>query len=118
MKDYDTEINLLKRAFNGSDDFVVREFTAGAVRMALVFCDGMVEMREIDMGVLTPLIASEGKFEPTAEGLKGVIVTAEALESFPSRKAFAEKLAKGACGVIVEGAEEYFAIGTQGYATS
>lgn len=117
MKDYDSEIVLLKRAFNLSDDFVVREFVAGSVRMALVFCDGMVEKREIDMGVLTPLIASEGKFEPTAEGLKKVIVTAETLESFPTRKAFAEKLAKGACGVIVEGAEEYFAIGTQGYAT-
>ena len=79
MKDYDSEIVLLKRAFNGSDDFVVREFTAGEVRIALLFCDGMVEMREIDMGVLTPLIASDGKFEPTAEGMKGVIVTAASL---------------------------------------
>lgn len=117
MKDYDTELKALKRVFNMSDDFVVREFMSGDTRMALVFCDGMVEMREIDMGILTPLVASRGNFELTVDGLKGVIVTAEALEGSASRKEFADKIAKGACGIIAEGAEEYFSVGTQGYAT-
>lgn len=117
MLDYPREISALKKAVNGSDDIIFREIRSGQVRVTVFFADGMIDMRDADMGVCTPLINAKGAFSKDLEGLKSIFCTVQKLESFNTRKQFVDVVCRGAMGLVIEGCETYFAVSVHGYPT-
>lgn len=114
---YEREIKALKKAFNESDDIIFREILSGEKRVTVIFADGMIDMRDADMGVCTPVIRASGEFDPNLKSLAGVIQTVQKLDEVSARKKFVESVARGAMGVVIDGAEKYFTVAVHGYPT-
>ena len=113
--DIQKEVTVFKRAFNNSCDVVVKEIVTEGGNFALIYVDGMVQIAEIDLGVVRALVESKGLFDKTFDGVSSVITTVENLTSERVRKKAIEKLAEGDTILICDGAQEYFVISARGY---
>ena len=109
------EVAVFKRAFNNSCDVVAKEIVTEGGNFALIYVDGMVQIAEIDLGVVRALVESKGLFDKTFDGVSSVITTVETLTSERVRKKAIEKLAEGDTILICDGAQEYFVISARGY---
>ncbi|MBO5775974.1 MAG: spore germination protein, partial [Clostridia bacterium] len=50
------ELKKIKRALNYSSDVVTRDIESKGKKIALVYLDGMIAVRTLDLGIVTPLI--------------------------------------------------------------
>ena len=110
------EVTAFKKAFNNSSDVVVKEIITNGGNFALLYVDGMVQITEIDLGVVRAIVDSKGDFPKTFDGVSSVITTVETLTSERVRKNAVEKLSEGDTILICEGAQEYFIISARDYA--
>ena len=117
MLDLPREQKALQRAFNGSDDIVFRPVVSGDKRALFVFADGMIDVKDADLGVVKPFIGANGAFTPDLECMKALFSTVQKLEELDSGKKFVETVARGALGLVIDGAEKYFTLSLHCYPT-
>ena len=117
MLELSREERALKGAFHNSDDIVFREVFSGMTRTLFVFSDGMIDVKDADIGVVKPLCSANGAFTPDLDGLKAVFTTVQKLDECRSRSEFVEKVARGALGLVIDGAESYFVLNLHCYPT-
>lgn len=63
IADFNKEIKTWRNDTNSSEDVVFKVIQGKTGRFALVYIDGMVDTRELNEGVLAPLINAGEEFE-------------------------------------------------------
>ncbi|MFI3229816.1 MAG: spore germination protein, partial [Bacillota bacterium] len=104
----------IKEAFNGSMDFVIKRINCGQ-GVALAFIDGMVNIDQMELGIIMPLLHSNG-FDATAEGVASVLTTGVEIAAEPKISEAITAISEGECVMLVDKSESYFIIKIRGYA--
>ncbi len=104
----------LKSAFNNSVDFVFK-CVKSKQNIALAFIDGMVNIDQMEIGIIMPLLRAEA-FEPTEQGVASVLTTGVKISAEGDTTKVITAITEGECVMLVEGSADYYIINIRGYA--
>lgn len=110
IADFNKEMKAWEKDTNNSEDFVIKVVNGKSGRFALIYIDGMVDTRELNEGVLSPLINASEKFDKSLKGLQSVLETPEEVIVIPKRADAVQSVCSGDACLVFEGATEYFLI--------
>lgn len=113
----DEKINEIKKLFSKSPDLSIRRVDAGDKSVALVYIDAMINADQMEIGVIQPLIKSEGKFQPTLKGMLSVLTAGVIVEICETLTDAAGEIAAGECLLVGEGFDSLIILKLRGYLT-
>lgn len=111
----ETEIKKIKKALNYSTDLVERRLSVENRKVALLYLDGMIDVKTIDLGIVEPIIRNGALIKEDITALDGVVETSEKLEFFSNRKDALEKLLTGGSLILFDNAKGYAVCSAQGF---
>ncbi len=111
----DKEIKKIRKALSYSSDIVERSLDISGKTAMVVYLDGMIDIKTIDLGLIEPLIRNGSKVESDIKALQGIVETSEKLEFFEDRKSALEKVLTGGSLIIIDGVEGYCVCSAQGF---
>ena len=111
----ETEIKRIKKALNYSTDLVERRLSVENRKVALLYLDGMIDVKTIDLGIVEPIIRNGALIKEDITALDGVVETSEKLEFFSSRKDALEKLLTGGSLILFDNVKGYAVCSAQGF---
>ncbi|MBO7156316.1 MAG: spore germination protein, partial [Clostridia bacterium] len=109
------ELKKIKRALNYSSDVVTRDIESQGKKIALVYLDGMIAVRTLDLGIVTPLIENGYKINGDVSELAGILATSEKVEFLETLPDALQKVYTGGCLILIEGANGYAVCSAQGF---
>ncbi len=111
----ENEIKKIKKALNYSTDLVERRLSVGDRGVVLLYLDGMIDVKTIDLGIVEPIIRKGEAVKEDLTALEGIVETSEKLEFFSKRKDALEKLLTGGSLILFDKAEGYAVCSAQGF---
>lgn len=109
------ELKKIKRALNYSSDVVTRDLESHGKRITLVYLDGMIAIRTLDLGIVGPLIENGHKIQEDVKSLTSILETSEKVEFFSTLSDALPKVYSGGCLILIEGTEGYAVCSAQGF---
>ena len=122
MNYYINEIKLkLRQQFDNSADLTVRIFTLKSVlgiRAAVITMEGLVDKEQLSQSVLNPILTFDyGSRDPAAvsgAAFSSVMASSDVIK-LSSEDEIVTYITSGFAVLVVDGADELFAVGVQGY---
>ena len=122
MNYYINEIKLkLRKQFDNSADLTVRIFTLKSVlgiRAAVITMEGLVDKEQLSQSVLNPILTFDyGSRDPAAvsgAAFSSVMASSDVIK-LSSEDEIVTYITSGFAVLVVDGADELFAVGVQGY---
>lgn len=111
----ENEIKKIKKALNYSSDLVERRLEVGSRKVALLYLDGMIDVKTIDLGLVEPILRNGTAVDKDITALDGIVETSEKLEFFTSRKEALDKLLVGGSLILFDNAVGYAVCSAQGF---
>lgn len=111
----ENEIKKIKKALNHTSDLVERRLEPEGHSIALLYLDGMIDVKTIDLGLVEPLLRKANEIGNNVQSLAGIIETSEKLEFFTSRKDALERVMVGGSLILIDGVEGYAVCSAQGF---
>ena len=111
----ENEIKKIKKALNHTSDLVERRLEPEGHSIALLYLDGMIDVKTIDLGLVEPLLRKANEIGNNVQSLAGIIETSEKLEFFISRKDALERVMVGGSLILIDGVEGYAVCSAQGF---
>lgn len=111
----ENEIKKIKKALNYSSDLVERRLEVGSRKVALLYLDGMIDVKTIDLGLVEPILRNGTAVGKDITALDGIVETSEKLEFFTSRKEALDKLLVGGSLILFDNAIGYAVCSAQGF---
>ena len=111
----ENEIKKIKKALNYTSDLVERRLSIEGRKVALIYLDGMIDVKTVDLGLVEPLLSNGSVVKDDISMLEGVVETSEKLEFFTDRKQALEKVLTGSSLIIFDGANGYAVCSAQGF---
>lgn len=111
----DKEIKKIKKALSNSSDVVERRLDVGEKKALVLYLDGMIDVKTIDLGLIEPLIRRGSEIKEHVRTLEGIVETSEKLEFFSDRKSALEKVLTGGSLIVIDGVEGYAVCSAQGF---
>lgn len=113
----DNEIKIIKRFFNQSSDLVVRRLLVNEREIAVIYLDGMINVKTIDLGLIEPILNKGKRVEKDLKILESIVETSEKLEFFKDRNCALEKVLTGGSLIIFDHADGYAVCSAQGFSS-
>ncbi|MBO7178124.1 MAG: spore germination protein, partial [Clostridia bacterium] len=117
MIDLEKEIKKIKKHFNFSSDLIERRLALGKRQGALLYLDGMISVKTIDLGLVEPLLRKGDIISSSVRALDGIVETSEKLEYFSARNQALERVLVGACLILIDGVDDYAVCSAQGFSS-
>lgn len=111
-------IILLRQTFDGSLDFVLREFEITGTKAALVIMDGLVNKQLIAQGILNPILGAVTMQDDGAAKFRYIrdhaLATVDQMQLTDFADAL-DKLMAGFALLLIDGSRDVLAFGVQGF---
>ena len=117
MISIDKEIKKIKKDLNLSSDLVERYLDIQGRKVAILYLDGMINVKTIDLGVVDPIIRRGSEIKEDLHLLESIVETSEKLEFFENRKQALERLLTGGSLILFDNASGYAVCSAQGFST-
>ncbi len=111
----DQEIKKIKKALSYSSDVVERRLDVREKQVVIIYLDGMIDVKTIDLGLIEPLLRRGNELDKEVRALEGIVETSEKLEFFTDRKSAIEKVLVGGSLILFDGANGYAVCSAQGF---
>lgn len=114
MLPIEKELKKIKSGLYQTSDLVIRNVEAPDAELFVVYLDAMVNMMQLEDGVIAPILKS-GLKDFSVDGLLGVMTSGVSVESCKIRKKVLSEISAGECVMLKDGAEEYLILKLKGY---
>ncbi|ALC90281.1 hypothetical protein AM500_11175 [Bacillus sp. FJAT-18017] len=113
-KEYQENIDTLKRLFKDCSDIVFREFRTGDRQSCLIFVDGLIDSPSIQLHAIKQLLDSSDLNNLTAKFIMNEIVSINSVKETDSLDDSVKKVLAGNTILIIEGLEKALSFDSKG----